>query len=81
LQNLENEWYDIFSQEERKLDEDFEQEYAAREEYKEKMDVARVEVEAFLNKLTVQNNNSTSACSSPTSCRRKLKLAKIELDI
>jgi hypothetical protein len=79
LHNLESEWYDIFSQEERKLYEDCEQEYAATEEYKEKMDVARVEVEAFLNKLTVQNNNTTSTCSSPTSCRRKLKLPKIEL--
>jgi hypothetical protein len=43
------------------------------------MDVASVEVEAFLNKLTVQNNNTTMTCSSPTSCRRKLKLPKIEL--
>jgi hypothetical protein len=64
LHNLETEWYHIFSQEERKLEEDFEQESAATEEYKEKMDVARVEVEAFLNKLTVQNN-TTSTCSSP----------------
>jgi hypothetical protein len=77
LHNLENEWHDIFSQQERKLD-DFEQEYAQTEEYKEKMDVARVKVEAFLNKLAVQNN-ITSTCSSPTPCRRKLKLPKIEM--
>jgi hypothetical protein len=79
LYNLESEWYDIFSQEERKIDEDFEKEYAATEEYKEKMDVACVEVEAFLNKLTVQNNNTTTTCSSSTFCRRKLKWPKIEL--
>jgi hypothetical protein len=58
LHNLESEWYDIFSQEETKL-EDFEQEYATTEDYKEKTDVALVKVEAFLNKLTIQNNNTT----------------------
>ena len=79
LHNLESECYDSFSQEEKKPDEDFEKEYAATEENKEKMDVARVKVDAFLNKLTVQNNNTTSTCSSQTSCRRKLKLPKTEL--
>jgi hypothetical protein len=78
LHNLKNEWYEIISKEEIKLGEDFQQEYAATEEYKEKMDVAYMEIEAFLNKVTTQNND-TSISSSPTSSRRKLKLPKIAL--
>jgi hypothetical protein len=42
------------------------------------MDVARVEVKAFLNNITMQNN-ATSISFSPTSSRRRLKLLKTQL--
>lgn len=44
---LECEWYDLISREDAKEDEDFELEYAVREEYKEKYGVARVKYEVF----------------------------------
>ena len=47
LSALECEWYDLISWEDAKEDEDFELEYAVREEYKEKYGVARVKYEVF----------------------------------
>jgi hypothetical protein len=77
LNVLECAWYDIISREDAKKDEDFELEYAVREEYKEKYGVACKKYEVF--SITVITYNTPGLkCPSPTS-HKKLRLFKIEL--
>lgn len=74
---LKCEWYDHISQEDAKEDEDFELQYAVREEYEEKYGVEHVKYEVF--PITViMYNTSCLEWPSPTS-HRKLRLSKIEL--
>ena len=60
-------------------DEEFADEWASIEEYKEKLDLIRVKLEMHFSSETRPLNIAESNASFPISSRRKLKLPKIEL--